>query len=148
MSYWPWRPPIDVLEFATHNVQVFRIVSPDVTNSLEIFNVSEFNKLRRVSEATGEIPDGRTKVTRSAPPMAMPHSTNRNGYQTTNAPSGAFLRKILLKDGLRPDRFCGSHGFPLLWVIRPEVRRSPLLLSKAPRHDDEKLLSAVAEPIR
>ena len=40
------------------NVQVCRIVSADVINNLEIFNIIEMNKLRRVFEATGEIPDG------------------------------------------------------------------------------------------
>ena len=39
------------------NVQMRRIISADVTYSLEIFNVTEMNKLRRVFEATGEIPD-------------------------------------------------------------------------------------------
>jgi len=39
------------------NVQMCRIVSADVSNSLEIFNVTEMTKLRRVCEATGEIPD-------------------------------------------------------------------------------------------
>jgi hypothetical protein len=44
------------------NVQMCRIVSADVTNSLEVFNVTEMNKLRRVFEATGEIPDDATEL--------------------------------------------------------------------------------------
>src|SRR5215472_3954908 len=44
------------------NVQMCRIISADVTNSLEIFNVSEMNKLRRVFEATGEIPDDAARL--------------------------------------------------------------------------------------
>ena len=46
------------------NVQMCRIVSADVTNSSEMFNATEFNKLRQVLETIDEIPDGWTKVTR------------------------------------------------------------------------------------
>jgi hypothetical protein len=39
------------------NVQMCRIVSADVTNSFEIFNVTEMDELRRAFEATSAIPD-------------------------------------------------------------------------------------------
>jgi hypothetical protein len=39
------------------NVQMRRIVSANVSNSFEIFNVTEMDKLRWVVEATREIPD-------------------------------------------------------------------------------------------
>jgi hypothetical protein len=38
-------------------VQMCRVVSADVTDGLEIFNVIEMNKLHRIFEAAGEIPD-------------------------------------------------------------------------------------------
>jgi|SRR5215472_15157109 len=39
------------------NVQMRRIFLADVSNNSEIFNVNEMSKLRRVFEATREIPD-------------------------------------------------------------------------------------------
>jgi hypothetical protein len=39
------------------DVQMCRIVSADISNELEVLNVTEMNKLRRVCEATGEIPN-------------------------------------------------------------------------------------------
>jgi hypothetical protein len=44
------------------NVQMCRIVSADITNIFKIFNVTEMNKLRRIFEAAGEIPDDSVRI--------------------------------------------------------------------------------------
>jgi hypothetical protein len=82
-----------------------------VTNSLEIFNVTGFSKLRRVFEATGEISDGQPKVTGSAASIGMSHATHRSGDQPTNALSGAFPRKIPLKDEPGPIASAEAKAF-------------------------------------
>src|SRR5689334_18068567 len=62
------------------NVQMRRIISADVTYSLEIFNVAEMNELRWVFEATGEIPDdaaGPIKRNKKTSPVVCNISSKR-----------------------------------------------------------------------